>query len=55
MAALQQHFIKTALRIPPELHKAVHDSARAQDRTFNGQLLALIRTGLAKPTDGKET
>lgn len=49
MAAKQADFVKTALRMPPELHKAVNESAKKQDRTFNGQLLALIRVGLSQP------
>lgn len=43
MAANQATYIRTALRIPPDLHKIVHDSAKAQDRTFNGQLLAMLK------------
>jgi hypothetical protein len=48
MAAKQDDYVKTALRMPPDLHKAVHELAKAQDRTFNGQMLALLKDAVAK-------
>lgn len=50
MAAKQDGFVRTALRIPPDLHKAVHDSAQVENRSFNGQLLTLLRAGLTTQT-----
>jgi hypothetical protein len=43
MAAKQADFVKTALRMPPELHKAIHELAKQQDRTYNGQMLAMLK------------
>lgn len=34
---------KTALRLPRDLHKQVHEAAAAEGRTFNGQLVIFIR------------
>lgn len=49
MAAKQATYIKTAIRMPPDLHKVVHESAKAQDRTFNGQLLAMLKEAAQQP------
>lgn len=43
----QKNFIKTALRLPPELHAAVHESAQKNGRSYNAELIALIGAGLA--------
>ena len=43
MAEKQDDYVKTAIRMPPDLHKAVHNLAKEQDRTFNGQLLAMLK------------
>lgn len=43
MAAKQADFVKTALRMPPELHKVIHEMAKEQDRTYNGQMLAMLK------------
>jgi len=42
----QKDWKNTAVRLPPDLHSQVHDAARAEDRSFNGQIVALIREGL---------
>lgn len=49
MKPKQSQYVKTALRLPPELHRAVHEAAQQQDRTFNGQLIALLRGALPAP------
>ena len=46
--ASQDDYARTALRLPRELHAAVHAAARAQDRSFNGQIVALLRAALAE-------
>lgn len=48
MAAIQQQadWARTALRLPRDLHREVHEAARAEDRSFNGQVVSLIREGL---------
>lgn len=37
---------RTALRLPREMHKQVHEQAKKEDRTFNGQIVAMLREGL---------
>ena len=39
----QADWQKTALRLPRDLHKQVHEAAAAEGRTFNGQLVIFIR------------
>jgi len=41
--AQQDDFIRTALRVPPALHKALHESASAANRTFNAEILARLQ------------
>jgi len=40
----QKHFVKTALRLPPELHSSLHESARESERTFNAEILHRLRS-----------
>lgn len=59
MKATQADYAKTALRMPRDLHQAVHAAAKAEDRTFNGQLVAMLREAIngraAKPqTEAKQ-
>ncbi|MGJ7484312.1 Arc family DNA-binding protein [Variovorax sp. LT2P21] len=42
----QSEFIKTALRLPPALHAAVHASAEEAGRSYNAELIALLEAGL---------
>ncbi len=39
-------YAKTALRLPRDLHNAVHAAAQAEDRSFNGQVVAVLRAAL---------
>lgn len=39
----QDNWKRTALRLPEDLHKQVHEMALADDRTFNGQIVAFLR------------
>lgn len=48
MTAKQADFVKTAIRMPPELHKSIHELAKKQDRTYNGQMLAMLKDSIAK-------
>lgn len=43
----QAEWAKTALRLPRELHQQVHEAAKAEDRTFNGQIVALLKVAIA--------
>lgn len=53
-AANQDEYAKTALRLPRDLHKAVHEAARQQDRSFNGQIVALLRAALLQPKGAQQ-
>ena len=44
----QADWVKTALRLPRDLHADVHAEAKRQDRTFNGQIVATLRQGLTR-------
>ena len=43
MAAKQDDYVKTGIRMPPDLHKVIHEMAKEQDRTYNGQMLAMLK------------
>lgn len=40
----QKDFVKTALRVPRDMHAALHDSAKEMDRTFNAEILYRLRS-----------
>ncbi|CAM3404130.1 Arc family DNA-binding protein [Paracidovorax anthurii] len=40
----QKNFVKTALRLPPELHAAVHESAQKNGRSYNAELVERIQS-----------
>ncbi|HEL4660748.1 TPA: Arc family DNA-binding protein [Stenotrophomonas maltophilia] len=40
--SVQEGYIKTALRLPPDLHSRIHKSARESGRTFNAELIARL-------------
>lgn len=35
----QTNFVKTALRVPPQLHQLIHKSAKEHQRSYNGEIL----------------
>lgn len=39
----QTDWVKTAARMPRDLHRDVHAAARQQNRTFNGQIVDTLR------------
>lgn len=39
----QQDYIKTALRLPRELHAEIQDAAERQGRTMNAEILARLQ------------
>lgn len=52
----QKDFVKTALRLPPDLHSSLHESARGSERTFNAEILHRLRsTFSAKRTQQSPT
>jgi len=42
----QKHFVKTALRLPPDLHSSLHETAKESERTFNAEILHRLRSTL---------
>lgn len=40
----QKDFVKTALRVPPDLHRALHEAAVESERTFNAEILHRLRS-----------
>lgn len=44
--AQQADYARTALRLPRELHSQVHEAAKKDERTFNAQLIVLLRAGI---------
>ena len=40
----QKDYVKTALRLPPDLHAALHEAAAEGERTYNGEILARLRS-----------
>ncbi|PTT42365.1 hypothetical protein DBR23_03670 [Acidovorax sp. HMWF018] len=39
----QAEWQKTALRLPRDLHQQVHEAAKSNDRSFNGQIVAFLK------------
>lgn len=39
----QSGYVKTGIRVPPELHAEVHASAERNGRTFNSEILARLQ------------
>lgn len=42
--ARQDDYIRTALRLPPDMHKALHDSADASGKSFNAEIIARLQS-----------
>lgn len=40
----QKDYVKTALRLPPDLHAALHEAAAEGDRTYNGEIVSRLRS-----------
>ncbi|WP_295541086.1 Arc family DNA-binding protein [uncultured Pseudacidovorax sp.] len=45
----QSDFVKTALRLPPDVHAQIHAAADASGRSFNAEILARLQDSLARP------
>lgn len=50
----QEDWVKTALRLPRDLHADVHAEAKRQDRTFNGQIVATLRQGVPSSEESRK-
>lgn len=46
--ARQDDYIRTALRLPPDIHKALHDSADASGKSFNAEIIARLQASFAQ-------
>jgi len=40
----QEDYVKTALRVPPDVHQAVHAAAKTAERTFNAEIIHRLRS-----------
>lgn len=47
----QDEFIKTALRVPPDLHKQLHEAAAANNRTFNAEIVSRLQNSFPQPSE----
>lgn len=52
--AQQDDFIRTALRVPPALHKSLHSAAAAANRTFNAEIIARLQTSFEPVVQSSE-
>lgn len=50
----QADFVKTALRLPPELHAKVHEFAQASGRTYNAQLITMLQDYIEREQEAAE-
>lgn len=41
--ATQDDYIRTALRVPPDLHAQLHEAAKGNNRTFNAEIVARLQ------------
>lgn len=42
--ATQDDYIRTALRVPPDLHAQIHEAAKGNNRTFNAEIVARLQS-----------
>lgn len=49
----QRNFVKTALRLPPEVHAAIHESAQQAGRSYNAELVERIQQSLRSDADAR--
>lgn len=47
--ATQDDFIRTALRVPPDLHRQIHEAAEKANRTFNAEIVARLQASFENP------
>lgn len=48
--ATQDDYIRTALRVPPDLHKQIHRAAFVATRTFNAEILSRLQASFDAPS-----
>lgn len=47
MARQQDDFIRTALRVPPDLHALIHAAAEENGRTFNSEIVERLKASFS--------
>ena len=47
----QDEYIRTALRVPPELHRALHEAADKNGRSFNAEILGRLVESFGVPPE----
>jgi hypothetical protein len=50
----QENWVRTALRLPPEIHAKVHEQAEKNRRSFNGEIVAVLEDATGRGDDLKE-
>lgn len=43
----QSDFVKTALRLPPDVHAKIHEAASATGRSYNAEIVARLQSTFA--------
>ena len=43
----QTEYVKTALRLPPEVHAKIHEAAEASGRSYNAEIVARLQESFA--------
>lgn len=49
----QTDFVKTALRLPPDLHAEIHRAAEQAERSYNAEIVHRLRESLKQQEDQK--
>jgi|JI6StandDraft_1071083.scaffolds.fasta_scaffold410456_2 hypothetical protein len=49
--ATQDDFIRTALRVPPTLHKRLHEAATSNNRTFNAEIVDRLQKSFTQEAE----
>lgn len=44
----QDDFVRTALRVPPDLHAAIHEAAGKSGRTFNAEIVDRLQASFVE-------
>lgn len=50
--ATQDDYIRTALRVPPDLHAQIHEAAKGNNRTFNAEIVARLQASFSDASSG---
>jgi uncharacterized protein (DUF1778 family) len=50
MARQQDDFVRTALRVPPDLHALIHAAAEESGRTFNSEIVERLKASFERNT-----